>query len=73
MSSKFSYLGEDPITISRESFDAMKVSSANSRTAEILDILQDKLEQNKTRTMTFTEDGLELAINLIRNVYGIEH
>lgn len=73
MHNKFGYLKEDPVVISRESFDAMKISSAESRTREILDILQDKLEQNKTRTMTFTEDGLELAINLIRNVYGIEH
>ena len=72
MINKFGYLKEDPVTISRESFEATKRYSADSRTREIIDILQDKLEQNKTRTMTFTEDGLGLAINLIRNVYGIE-
>jgi hypothetical protein len=72
MTTKFAYLKEDPVTISRESFEATKRYSADARTREILEILENKLDQNKTRTMTFTEDGLGLAINLIRNVYGIE-
>lgn len=70
--SKFSYLKEDPVTISRESFEATKRYAMDGRTKEIIEILEQKLEQNTTRTMTFTEDGLALAIKLIKDVYGIE-
>lgn len=72
MTNKFSYLQEEPVTISKETLNLMKAYSADNRTKEIIEILQNKLDQNKTRTMTFTEDGLLLAINLIRDVYGIE-
>lgn len=59
------------LRISEALLNDYKRMSARIRTEEIVDILQDKLEQNKTKTMTFTEDGLMLAIKLIKEVYGI--
>lgn len=59
------------LRISEALLNDYKRMSARTRTEEIVGILQDKLEQNKTKTMTFTEDGLMLAIKLIKEVYGI--
>lgn len=44
--------------------DQSKASAMRERNA-IRKMLQDQLEKNKTKTMTFTEDGLMLAIKMI--------
>ena len=40
-------------------------AARNKARHEIKMVLQDQLEKNRTRTMTFTEDGLMLAIGII--------
>lgn len=57
--------------ITRELMDDNRRYSADKRTQEIVQILEEQLERNRTRTMTFTEDGLMLAIRMIKELYGI--
>lgn len=45
--------------------------ASHKRTEEIVQILEEQLQRNKTKTMTFTEDGLMLAIKMIKELYGI--
>lgn len=49
--------------------DDSKRHSMRRRTEEIVELLQDQLDRNKTRTMTFTDDGLNLAIKIITELY----
>lgn len=49
----------------------MKDISRHSRRntiSKIKQALQDQLDKNTTRTMTFTEDGLKLAIKIINEM-----
>jgi hypothetical protein len=59
--------------ISEGLLDDLKRFSARKRAEEIAQRLQEQLNKNKTKTMTFTEDGLMLAIKIIREEYGIEN
>jgi hypothetical protein len=47
--------------------DQEKATRAKERHT-ITQKLQDQLSINKTRTMTFTEDGLKLAIKIIEEI-----
>jgi hypothetical protein len=60
------------LTMSRGLLEDFKKYAARDKVVEIIGILQDQLNKNKTRTMTFTDDGLALAIKLIKDKYGIE-
>jgi hypothetical protein len=47
--------------------DQVKAAKQKQR-YEIIQELSNRLAINKTRTMTFTEDGLELAIKIIEEL-----
>ena len=47
--------------------DQVKAAKQKQR-YEIIQELSNRLDINKTRTMTFTEDGLELAIKIIEEL-----
>ena len=47
--------------------DQVKAAKQKQR-YEIIQELNNRLAINKTRTMTFTEDGLELAIKIIEEL-----
>ena len=68
----FESVGSDSLSMSRGLLEDFKTYAARDRVTEILYMLEDQLEKNTTRTMTFTEDGLVLAIKLIKDKYGIE-
>lgn len=51
-------------TLMREQVKAAKQKQRN----QIIQALNNKLAINKTRTMTFTEDGLQLAIRIIEEL-----
>ena len=57
--------------VTRELMNDNKRFTEKSRTREIINLLKDQLNENKTNTMTFTDDGLELAIKIIKETYGI--
>ena len=63
---------ENTLTMSRGLLEDFKKYAARDKVKEIIDLLQDQLDRNTTRTMTFTDDGLSLAIKLIKDKYGIE-
>lgn len=54
--------------MSRALLEDFKRYSARDMRNQILEALRDRLDLNKTRTMTFTEDGLELAIKIIEEM-----
>lgn len=54
--------------MSRALLEDFKRYAARDMRNEIVGVLRDRLDLNKTRTMTFTEDGLELAIKLIEEM-----
>jgi hypothetical protein len=54
--------------ITREVLNDSKRFARNGMRNEILAALQSQLDKNKTRTMTFTEDGLQLAIDIVKNM-----
>lgn len=60
------------LTMSRGLLEDFKKYAARDKVKEIVQLLQDQLDRNTTRTMTFTDDGLALAIKLIKDKYGIE-
>ncbi len=68
----FETVSSDSLLMSRGLLEDFKTYAARDRASEIIDMLQEQLAKNVTRTMTFTEEGLELAIKLIRDKYGIE-
>lgn len=51
-------------TLMREQVKAAKQKQRN----QIIQALNNRLNINKTRTMTFTEDGLQLAIRIIEEL-----
>lgn len=61
------------LTMSRGLLEDFKKYAARDKVKEIINLLQDQLDRNTTRTMTFTDDGLALAIKLIKDKYGIEN
>lgn len=68
----FDAISLDSLTMSRELLEDFKKYAARDRVSEIIDMLQEQLAKNVTRTMTFTEEGLALSIKLIKDKYGIE-
>jgi hypothetical protein len=60
------------LTMSRGLLEDFKKYAARDKVKEVVQLLQDQLDRNSTRTMTFTDDGLKLAIKLIKDKYGIE-
>lgn len=59
---------KEELTMSRALLEDFKRYAARDMRNQIVGVLQDRLDLNKTRTMTFTEDGLELAIKLIEEM-----
>lgn len=59
---------KEELTMSRGLLEDFKRYAARDMRNQIVEVLQERLDLNKTRTMTFTEDGLELAIKLIEEM-----
>lgn len=53
------------LSISRGLLNDFKNYAARDERQHIRKAIQDQLERNTTRTMTFTEDGLNLALSII--------
>jgi hypothetical protein len=56
------------LSMSRALLEDFRRFAANKMKEKIINRLQEQLDKNKTRTMTFTEDGLELAIKIIKEI-----
>jgi hypothetical protein len=56
------------LSMSRTLLEDFRRFSANKMKEKIVETLQEQLDKNKTRTMTFTENGLELAIKIIEEI-----
>lgn len=62
------YPPSEYLSMSRALLDDFRRFAANKMKEKIINKLQEQLDKNKTRTMTFTEDGLELAIKIIKEI-----
>lgn len=61
-------MSSEYLSLSKQLLNDFKNYAARDEREDILNKLQMQLEKNRTRTMTFTEDGLELAIKIINEM-----
>lgn len=61
-------MSSEYLSLSQGLLNDFKNYAARDEREDILNKLQEQLDKNRTRTMTFTEDGLELAIKIINEM-----
>lgn len=61
-------MSSEYLSLSKGLLNDFKNYAARDEREDIVNKLQEQLDKNRTRTMTFTEDGLELAIKIINEM-----